>query len=143
MEGVSNRRQYSRRPEIFKPIKMKSKKVKELIDHNIAMGRLSFTIADIEYCVNIAEREAEEAYFADREKFRESTQTFTKEVKNIKDEWEKDLTMWRGIIGSKFVRFPNEPQKALCYAAVISAMKVDLEKLIEKQNNFDHEKNNV
>lgn len=39
---------------------MKSEKVKEFIDGHVQIRNLSFTVADIQYCAMLAEREAEE-----------------------------------------------------------------------------------
>lgn len=41
---------------------IKSKKAKSFIDDNMSMNRRTFAVADIEYCVVIAEQEAEERH---------------------------------------------------------------------------------
>jgi len=39
---------------------MKSKRAEEFINGHIKIGNLQFTVADIEYCVMLAEQDAEE-----------------------------------------------------------------------------------
>lgn len=104
---------------------MKSKRAEEFINGHIKIGNLQFTVADIEYCVMLAEQDAEEEVNYYRKELEESKMR-EELARKVIDDQRKKIEMLKARAAEAFKEYMEQAHGGY--------LTSDLDNFIQKLN---------